>query len=45
MTMKEQILVVEDEEALLMALSDRLRREGYMVECARDGEIGFQKAT
>jgi two-component system, OmpR family, alkaline phosphatase synthesis response regulator PhoP len=43
--MKEHVLLVEDEEALRMALSDRLRREGYLVECAPDGNTGFQKAT
>jgi len=43
--MKENILLVEDEEALQMALSDRLRREGYVVDSAADGEVGFEKAT
>lgn len=43
--MKENILLVEDEEAMRMVVSDRLRREGYDVDCAADGEIGFQKAT
>lgn len=43
--MKENILLVEDEEALQMALSDRLRREGYVVDSAADGETGFEKAT
>jgi len=43
--MKATILVVEDEEALRMALSDRLQREGYVVECASDGESAFEKAT
>ena len=43
--MKENILPVEDEEALQMALSYRLRREGYVVDSASDGEIGFEKAT
>jgi two-component system alkaline phosphatase synthesis response regulator PhoP len=40
----ERILVVEDEEALRVALSDRLKNEDYAVECAADGEEGFQKA-
>jgi two-component system, OmpR family, alkaline phosphatase synthesis response regulator PhoP len=43
--MNEEILVVEDEEALRMALGDRLQREGYVVESAPDGETGFRKAT
>jgi CheY-like chemotaxis protein len=43
--MNENILVVEDEEAMRVAVSDRLRREGYAVDCAADGETGFQKAT
>jgi len=43
--MEQSILLVEDEEALLMVLGDRLRVEGYAVDCAPDGEIGFQKAT
>jgi two-component system, OmpR family, alkaline phosphatase synthesis response regulator PhoP len=40
----ERILVVEDEEALRVALSDRLKNEDYIVESAADGEEGFQKA-
>lgn len=43
--MKESILIVEDEVALLMTLGDRLRSEGYMVDVAMDGEQGMQKAT
>jgi two-component system, OmpR family, alkaline phosphatase synthesis response regulator PhoP len=43
--MRENILLVEDEEALQMALSDRLRKEGYVVDSAFDGEVGFEKAT
>jgi two-component system, OmpR family, alkaline phosphatase synthesis response regulator PhoP len=43
--MNENILLVEDEEAMRMVLSDRLRREGYVVDTAVDGETGFQKAT
>src|ERR671931_1739452 len=43
--MEKHILLVEDEEGLRMALEDRLRRNGYAVECARDGETGFQKAS
>jgi len=43
--MNENILLVEDEEALRMTLSDRLRSEGYVVDLAADGDQGFQKAT
>ncbi|PYX23110.1 MAG: DNA-binding response regulator [Acidobacteria bacterium] len=39
--MKENILLVEDEEALCMALSDRLRKDGYEVDFVTDGEKGF----
>jgi len=42
---EQNILVVEDEEALRMVLGDHLRGEGYMVECAPDAESGFRKAT
>jgi two-component system alkaline phosphatase synthesis response regulator PhoP len=40
----ERILLVEDEEALCVALSDRLESEDYTVEFSDDGEEGFQKA-
>jgi two-component system alkaline phosphatase synthesis response regulator PhoP len=43
--MNENILLVEDEEALRMTLSDRLENEGYIVDCAIDGNSGFDKAT
>jgi two-component system alkaline phosphatase synthesis response regulator PhoP len=38
------ILLVEDEQALRMTLRDRLRTEGYAVECAGDGVEGLEKA-
>jgi two-component system alkaline phosphatase synthesis response regulator PhoP len=41
----DSILLVEDEYALRMTLGDRLRKEGYLVECAVDGEEGFDRAT
>jgi two-component system alkaline phosphatase synthesis response regulator PhoP len=41
----DSILLVEDEYALRMTLGDRLRKEGYLVECAVDGEEGLDKAT
>lgn len=43
--MNEHILLVEDEEALRITLSDRLRSEGYVVDSAADGDDGLQKAT
>lgn len=43
--MNESILLIEDEEALRMTLGDRLRSEGYVVDFAGDGELGFEKAT
>jgi DNA-binding response OmpR family regulator len=36
---------VEDEEALRMTVGDRLRNEGYVVDCAANGDEGFEKAT
>lgn len=39
-----KILIIEDEEAILMALEDNLRLEGYDVESAKDGEKGFSMA-
>src|ERR1700747_472704 len=43
--MNENILLVEDEEALRMTLRDRLKSEGYVVDLAGDGEQGYEKAT
>src|SRR5580692_13208378 len=43
--MNENVLVVEDEQALRTALEVRLRAEGYVVDTAADGEEGLQKAT
>ena len=43
--MRANVLFVEDEEALRMTVGDRLRNEGYAVECAADGDEGFDKAT
>ncbi len=42
--MNERILLVEDEEALAIPLSDRLRREGYLVQIAADGATGYAQA-
>jgi two-component system alkaline phosphatase synthesis response regulator PhoP len=43
--MNENLLLVEDEQALRTALEVRLRAEGYVVDTAEDGEEGLQKAT
>jgi len=40
--MSKRILLVEDEAALRMTLSDRLESEGYQVECATDGQQGYE---
>jgi two-component system, OmpR family, alkaline phosphatase synthesis response regulator PhoP len=40
--MSKRILLVEDEAALRMTLSDRLESEGYQVECASDGQAGYE---
>jgi len=45
MLTKENILLVEDEQALQMIVGDRLRKDGYLVHCAFDGEAGLRKAT
>jgi two-component system, OmpR family, alkaline phosphatase synthesis response regulator PhoP len=43
--MNKRILLVEDEPGLVLTLSDRLASEGYVVETARDGETGLERAT
>ncbi len=43
--MHERILLVEDEEDLRMTLTDRLRSDGYEIDCAEDGELGLRRAT
>src|SRR5215475_10506269 len=42
--MRRRILLVEDEPGLVMPLSDRLASEGFVLEAARDGETGFDRA-
>jgi two-component system alkaline phosphatase synthesis response regulator PhoP len=42
--MNESILLIEDDPAIRTTLSDRLRREGYIVDAATDGNEGFSKA-
>src|ERR1700739_2189588 len=43
--MRGNLLFVEDEEGLRMTVGDRLRNEGYAVDCAANGDEGFEKAT
>jgi len=40
-----QILVIEDDSALQLALRDRLTGEGYVVECVGDGTAGEKLAS
>lgn len=40
-----RLLLVEDEYALAEPLSERLRREGYAVDLAADGEDGYLQAS
>src|SRR5580658_8374467 len=42
--MQASILFVEDEEALQLTVGDRLRSEGYVVDCASNGDEAFEKA-
>jgi two-component system, OmpR family, alkaline phosphatase synthesis response regulator PhoP len=39
-----KILLVEDEDGLIITLTDRLVSEGFTVESARDGELGLSLA-
>ena len=39
------ILIIEDEESILMALEDDLTTEGYSVTTAADGQAGFSAAS
>jgi len=43
--MKRRLLLVEDEPALVMTLTDRLQAEGYDVDSACDGDEGFRRAS
>jgi two-component system, OmpR family, alkaline phosphatase synthesis response regulator PhoP len=43
--MNRRILLVEDEPGLVLTLTDRLVKEGFVVESARDGESGLQRAA
>ena len=42
--MSARILIVEDEPALVLTLSDRLRAEGYDVDAAETATPGSRKA-
>jgi two-component system alkaline phosphatase synthesis response regulator PhoP len=41
----KRLLLVEDEPGLVLTLSDRLAREGYLVESAADGARGLERAA
>jgi two-component system alkaline phosphatase synthesis response regulator PhoP len=41
----KRILLVEDEPGLVLTLTDRLTREGYVVETSADGESGLERAS
>jgi two-component system, OmpR family, alkaline phosphatase synthesis response regulator PhoP len=43
-TRRARILLVEDEPALVITLTDRLRSEGYEVAAAADGDSGYRAA-
>ena len=40
-----RVLVAEDDEGLGEVLARGLREQGYVVDLAADGEVGFEKAT
>src|ERR1700722_2786635 len=42
--MAAKILIIEDEPGLVTTLRDRLRKQGYVVSAARDGETGLDMA-
>jgi two-component system alkaline phosphatase synthesis response regulator PhoP len=42
--MAAKILIIEDEPGLVTTLRDRLRKHGYLVSAARDGQIGLEIA-
>ena len=43
-TVRERVLLVEDEPAMRIALQDALEAEGYRVLTARDGQAGLERA-
>jgi len=44
-TMARKVLIVEDDEAMAVALKDGFTYEGYEVSMAGDGALGLQKAS
>ena len=44
-SIKNTILIVEDETSLRRALSDKFTREGFTVFDAKDGEVGLEVAV
>lgn len=42
--MPAKILIIEDEPGLVTTLSDRLRKHGYVVSAAADGDTGLEMA-
>ncbi len=41
----KRLLLIEDEPGLVLTLTDRLTREGYIVETALDGERALERAS
>ncbi|MEP6705048.1 MAG: response regulator transcription factor, partial [Acidobacteriota bacterium] len=39
-----RVLLIEDEQGLIITLTDRLESEGFDVDVAADGKTGFEKA-
>jgi two-component system alkaline phosphatase synthesis response regulator PhoP len=39
-----RLLIIEDEPGLVLTLTDRLGREGYLVESASNGKLGLERA-
>jgi DNA-binding response OmpR family regulator len=44
-TPMRKVLIIEDDQAMAVALSDGFNYEGYKVEVARDGAVGLKLAT
>ena len=40
-----RVLLIEDEQGLVLTLTDRLRSEGFEVDVATDGKTGFEKGV
>ncbi|HEY7183704.1 MAG TPA: response regulator, partial [Blastocatellia bacterium] len=43
--MSGKVLIVEDDQAMAVALRDGFEYEGYSVQVARDGAAGFRMAS